>query len=362
MFLSHLTRRTRLLCTAGILLIAASVGLGPRVWALYQQVRGGSYLAGVLQPLQKSNPGSFACQLGPLTEPSSRSRLQQAIAHLEAARHSDPRLAQAALLLGRAYCLDGDLENAIAAYRAYIRMRPQNPLGHLEIGMAYALGSQTAAIAAWQSAGVTPAQILSVAEQAFTLKNYPSAASWYRISAVGVKDIPIGVLLRWSMAASISGQDLPDTANQILPVFPIAELGKTRIEAMYFRWLRDNVQNNLAYGDRLMDRPGPDRSVGRMWWSGDAVIIIHAPVSGKYAITIRAQNSIPPPVQMNLTLDLVPVYPFEMQRGDMSWQEFQTEVDLSAGYHVIELQFLNNAIVNGIDRDAVIEWIEVQKN
>jgi hypothetical protein len=64
---------------------------------------------------------------------------------------------------------------------------------------------------------------------------------------------------------------------------------------------------------------------------------------------------------MDFTIDLLPVYPFEMARGDMSWQEFQTEVVLSAGFHVVGLRYLNNAIINGNDRDAAIDWLELEK-
>jgi hypothetical protein len=98
-----------------------------------------------------------------------------------------------------------------------------------------------------------------------------------------------------------------------------------------------------------------------MWWSGDAVAIIQIPVSGNYAITIRAQNTIPPPIQMELTINLKPVYSFEMQRGDMSWQENETEVYLSAGFHVVGLRFLDSGVVSGMDQNAVIDWIELLK-
>jgi hypothetical protein len=98
-----------------------------------------------------------------------------------------------------------------------------------------------------------------------------------------------------------------------------------------------------------------------MLWSGDAVAIVKTPISGNYSVTIRAQNTFPPPVQMYLTVDLEPNFPFEMNLGDNSWREFKTEVALSAGFHVIGLRYLNNGVVNGKDRDAVLDWIEFEK-
>ena len=343
-----------------ILTILAIIILRPRVLALYHQVKGGMILRSVIQTAQKTNPNAIACDLEPVREDSARTQLKQAIAHLEAARHYAPKLAQTYLLLGRAFCLYGEPENAVSSYRTYVLLQPQNPLGHLELGMAYALSGESMSVIDWQKAGISPEQVLAQAEQAFNMKNYLLAANRYRLSSMGDTELPFPVFLRWAIAAAISKQEFPDPAYQILPVIPLAESGSTKISASYLRWLRE-VPNILVYGDRLIDHPGKDPTVARMWWGGDAVIIIQVPASGKHAITIRAQNTLPPPVQMNLTIDYVPVFPFEMERGDMSWQEFQTEVILSAGFHVIGLRYINNGVVNGIDRDAVIDWIGFEK-
>jgi len=342
-----------------ILAILAIIILRPRALALYHQVKGGMILRSVILTAQKTNPNAIACDLEPVQEDSAHTQLKQAIAHLEAARHYAPKLAQTYLLLGRAFCLYGEPENAVSSYRTYVLLRPQNPLGHLELGLAYALIGESMSAIDWQTAGITPEQVLAQAEQAFKIADYRTAANRYRQSAE-IKELTFADYLRWAIAATISKQEFPGSIDHILPVFPIAGSGSTKIEANYFRWLRE-VPNILVYGDRLIDHPGKDPTVARMWWGGDAVIIIQVPASGKHAITIRAQNTLPPPVQMNLTIDYVPVFPFEMERGDMSWQEFQTEVILSAGFHVIGLRYINNGVVNGIDRDAVIDWIEFEK-
>jgi hypothetical protein len=212
----------------------------------------------------------------------------------------------------------------------------------------------------WQAAGISPEQILAQAEQAFDKKDYLIAANQYRLSE-NIKELPYASYLRWVIAATISKQELPESAPQILPIFPFMESGKTRLEVEYFRWLRESEPNNLAYGDRLIDHSGSDRTIGIMLWSGDAVAIVKTPISGNYSVTIRAQNTFPPPVQMYLTVDLEPNFPFEMNLGDNSWREFKTEVALSAGFHVIGLRYLNNGVVNGKDRDAVLDWIEFEK-
>jgi tetratricopeptide (TPR) repeat protein len=334
--------------------------LPARALALYHQVKGGTILNEVTRTYLKNNLNNLACDEPPLANDSARARVQQAIAHLIIAEKYNPHLAQAHLLLGRAYCMMGEPENAVSAYKAYVLLRPENPLGHLEFGLAYALVGQKMSVSDWQTAGINPDQILAQADQAFNQKDYLIAARRYLQSA-GIKELTFPAYLRWVIAAVISQQELPDTAYQILPVFNIAESGKTRIEAEYFRWLREVPQYHLVYGDRLIDHPGNDRSVARMWWAGDAIIIIQVPAPGEYEITIRAQNTIPPPIQMDLTINNEPVYPFEMERGDMSWQEYKTEVHLSTGFHIVGLRYLNNAVVDSVDRDAVIDWIEIEK-
>jgi tetratricopeptide (TPR) repeat protein len=342
------------------LTILAVIILRPRVLALYHQVKGGVIVTKVMLTYLKSNPNALACELDPIEDNLARTQLQQAISHLEAARKHDPKLAQTYLLLGRAYCLMGEAENAISSYRAYLQLRPKNPLGHLEFGLAYTLIGQRMSVIDWQAAGISPEQILAQAEQEFGKKDYMIAANHYRLSS-NIKELPFASYLRWVIAATISKQELPESALQRLPIFSIDDSENTKIEGEYFRWLRENEPYHLKYGDRLLDHPGADQTIGIMWWSGDAVAIIQTPISGNYTVTIRARNTFPPPIQMYLTVDQEPSFPFEMNLGDNSWQEFKTEVALDAGFHVIGFRYLNNGAVNGKDRDAVMDWIEFTK-
>lgn len=359
----HPPRKYFIAIVGAILLtsIAAAFFLLPRALALYYQVRGGSILTQVMQSFQKTNPGSFACEIGALSGDRAKSLLKQAIGHLLSARRYYPTMAQADLLLGRAYCLAGDPENAILAYRSYLRLHPNNPLGHLELGMAYAANGQQEAVSEWLAAGVTQEQILLQAEKSFGHKDYWTAASRYNQSVIGLSSQPMAIILHWAIAASISGQGFPASAYHTLPVFKINDMGVTSIEARYLRWLLEIDPNILKYGDRLLDHPGKDPSIARMWWSGDAIGIIQVPTIGTYSISILAQNTVPPPIQMAITVDLEPVFQFQMERGDLSWEKLNTEITLTAGFHVIGLRFLNNGVVNGIDRDAVINWLEIEK-
>jgi tetratricopeptide (TPR) repeat protein len=79
---------------------------------------------------QIPNPNSqFPMTKSQIPSPS----LTRAVAHLEAALHWDAGNAQAYRLLGQAYLAQGDHLAAIEALTTYTDLRPDNPLGHLEL-------------------------------------------------------------------------------------------------------------------------------------------------------------------------------------------------------------------------------------
>jgi len=63
--------------------------------------------------------------------------LQSAIGHLQSAIRWDARNSQAYRLLGRAYLAQGDLVAAAEALTRFTELRPDNPLGHIELAGVY---------------------------------------------------------------------------------------------------------------------------------------------------------------------------------------------------------------------------------
>ena len=63
--------------------------------------------------------------------------LDQAVALLEKAQNLKPNNPQTYLLLGRAYCLQGDFSAAIAAFDEFSRIRKGNPLGAQETAFSH---------------------------------------------------------------------------------------------------------------------------------------------------------------------------------------------------------------------------------
>ena len=50
-----------------------------------------------------------------------------------------------------------------------------------------------------------------------------------------------------------------------------------------------------------------------------------------------------------------------LEKEDNSWQEFQFASILDEGLQIIGVRLLNNAVIHGKDRNAVIDWIRLEK-
>ncbi len=122
----------------GALVLALGFWLTPRGLSLYHQERGGRLLDEALaveghDGARESRPLLWE----PLTTEEARSLAEQAAARFRAAVETDKANSQACRWLGRAALLLDDPEGAVEAFSAYARLRPKNPLGWWELGLAY---------------------------------------------------------------------------------------------------------------------------------------------------------------------------------------------------------------------------------
>ncbi|MFQ5615682.1 MAG: tetratricopeptide repeat protein [Anaerolineales bacterium] len=197
--------RSRFFILSSLTIIVGVLGWqAPGVLALYHQMQGGRFLAPVLETVRETDAVTFACASPPLTDEDLRDSLKKARGHLGKALEYNPELSHAYLLLGRANCLLGAASEAVRAYRAYTRLRPDNPLGHLELGFAWegvclaqnrnaitTLGEieswqrcsskflNEVILTAWDEAGLTAKDFFKVGDQAFQDKRYEEALWWY---------------------------------------------------------------------------------------------------------------------------------------------------------------------------------------
>jgi len=153
--------------------------VSPLVTATAHQAEGYEYLNQALEILGDQT-GPDYCVNGGVFDPQAMGLVERAIEALQKAQKARPTNSQSLLLLGRAYCLSGNFEAAVKAYEGYTVLRPENPLGYLELGFAYeGIGSSDTANLAWGVAGMTGQELLDKGKEEVSGEGYGNALSWY---------------------------------------------------------------------------------------------------------------------------------------------------------------------------------------
>ncbi len=214
--------------------------------------------------------------------------------------------------------------------------------------------------AAWSSAGLTAASMMSVADNELEAAHPAIASEWYdRAKAGGVKQTG-SIAFRSAIAAVASGQRFPsDLDPLLLSTHLLTE--DVYIQARTLQWMIMEPSWHVNYGDPLAKFPGSDPEMGVLHWDGSAVTAVEVLAAGTYHITIRGQHLSPAPIQFRLEHNLRPVMSFAFVDGDKSWQEVGTDVYFEPGLHVIGIRFMNDGVINGVDRDLVLDWIRFER-
>jgi tetratricopeptide (TPR) repeat protein len=209
MYLTHSRKLSMVLISIGILVVIIIFSWN-HMTAFYFQTRGGSLIDDILNSDNSQQFLSISCLRKDLDSFDQKSKLTSASAFLIDASLYNPSSAQTVLLLGRAYCMLGKYEHAVETFQKYTGMRPNNPLGHLELGFAYeAFGTQDAiyqnnlfgkldtiqpeqireywklyrsedAVNEWLTAGITSNVFSNLGNKFDRDKNFTEAFKWYR--------------------------------------------------------------------------------------------------------------------------------------------------------------------------------------
>lgn len=180
---SRLLKKVLFLSGGIILLVLLAVWLVPQVIVLHQQRRAGQLLNSILNTGKNMPAAGFFCTAIPPSPNATvnQDRANQAVAYLVTAISYQPHSSQTYLLLGRAYCLSGQYSKAVEAYQKYTLLRPDNPLGHLELGYAFeANGDNLKAIKQWNRGGVTGQDFFNRGIEMVKTGAYGEALDWFR--------------------------------------------------------------------------------------------------------------------------------------------------------------------------------------
>jgi tetratricopeptide (TPR) repeat protein len=166
-------------------LLLGSIGFTPKILALYNQVRGARLLSEAFRTVNGHSSVSFSCSTPPVSDETAKYRLQEAVIVLNKALRYNSASSHPYLLLGRVYCLQGKYKEAVKAYNQYTFMRPENPLGYLELGFAYSeIHDQYATVQAWKAANVTAKDFLIVGALLQQSMHFSEAMDWYKWAGI----------------------------------------------------------------------------------------------------------------------------------------------------------------------------------
>ncbi len=170
----------RLAITAGVFfVIAFLVWMIPITLALYYQNQGGIELRKIVTEIDEYQAVTTYCYPPTLTD-EQRSDVENAREYLEKSADIKPKDAQTALLLGRVNCLLGETKKAVEAYQRYTELRPDNPLGYLELSFAYEFGgNQDDAIQAWLKTDLNSHFFENMGIQALEDNRNDDAIRWF---------------------------------------------------------------------------------------------------------------------------------------------------------------------------------------
>jgi hypothetical protein len=215
-------------------------------------------------------------------------------------------------------------------------------------------------VAGWRAAHLAPATFVQRGEQAARAGRDEEALSWYGRAAYADSGDAFPELFtlmlqaiedrRSDVLALVQGLQVQD------PTLEIYGIGD-RVPGTRFRWTLPIPEVDVQVGDPLTSLTGD--SVGVLFWYGSASAVFTVDEPGDYILRTSVQHAEPPPIEMAVGINGKKVQTYLLSRADNSWQTLELPVSLSEGIHTVDVWFLNDGIVNGIDRDASLGWVEL---
>lgn len=170
----------------------------PQMLTLHYQSRAGLIMETVIQREASDYQDHFACLLPVLNDmpEDAKTEIAQSVTLLKRASRVTPNNTYTYMMLGKAYCLTQNYEQAIESLEAYHQKRPKNPLGLMEKGFAYFSWAQMLdedqegtrityldrSILALEEASIGGALLAHHGDIAYRKADYKTAWVWYQLA------------------------------------------------------------------------------------------------------------------------------------------------------------------------------------
>lgn len=286
--------------------------------------------------------------------------IQQAVLQAKQALRFTPNEAHAYRLLAQAHLNENNGEAAIEALTTYTQLRPDDPGGQFDLGTAYYRAGQTEkAVALWQAMGLTGEGMLQYANNALQQANYQAALLWAEQAALMDANPAQVAYVQGTIYARRGNETSAKQAFELVRQLDASLLPSLTVtDYMQF----DNQQFN-GLDQRLITT--------RSLEDGETLIIVFAnrtisqsfflSDSGKFKFTLQAQNRLPPPIEIRIKFNDAPPVIMTFDKADNSWENKNIDIELPVGVNMIEISFINDATVNGLDRNLFIKKVKIER-
>ncbi|NJN45100.1 MAG: tetratricopeptide repeat protein [Anaerolineae bacterium] len=150
---------------------------------LLHQSKGYVFLSNAVASIDEESFGSDYCFMDGILNEESIEFVESAKQELNSANQVRPKDSQNLLLLARSECISGNHEAAIKNYLLYTQLRPNNPLGFLELGYAYDVnGQKELAVQAWERGDATEHDFFKLGLNLGEENKFEEAIKWYQRS------------------------------------------------------------------------------------------------------------------------------------------------------------------------------------
>ncbi len=346
----------------GLLFVILFVGFAwPRSLALYYYVNTGR-IVGELWTDSTSPP----CTQPLSGDPDTQALLIKAKHSIEQSIRLTPETPRALLMYARILCFSGEFSSALEIYKQYLGIRTANPLAQLEAGLAdlqiccpddqnKPAPCSQAAIHLTQ-AGVDAEDFRLAGFESYNFADYGLAFQkihWF--TCLGGESDQKTSLIHDISSVVIGNPDFSPSGP--LDVYTVASDQGVVIQGEDLTWFRSGA----SLGEKVDKTVANEAIVAGIWSGGSvgALVVIDQP--GNYIISVKAVQSNPSPVNFQIEHNFVPIDTFQLEAGDGSFQLVSTMVDMPAGYQFVGVNFLNDEMVDGIDRNLYVDFIIIHE-
>lgn len=280
--------------------------------------------------------------------------IRGAVADLETLHAQRPNDVHTAQHLAQGYMALDRPQDALQILEDAYRREPQSLLVQHELSLTYAaLGHNDPAL--WQALGMNASTLLMLGDQHVHRGSRSSEALfWYQIASR--LEPSYELRKRLTFAAALAGA--PQVEAQDPSLIHHLDDRTLQVSGGELHWLVERSRPDFAFGDRLGLHSG---ATGIIWWSDHVGLLVRIDEPGAYRLSMQVRHAPPAPIEMALGVNGEQLQHASLGRGDGSAEIISVVTELEQGVHLLGVWYLNNAIVNGVDRDAEVDWVGVER-